>query len=281
MSYGFMVAEDTARTYWAATDGSSTYYIGQLVTYVAASSALTPGTCLPLAVPAGVLDVTNRQVIAGIVVGFSDKFPTYNSTYGQYATGVTTQANLTTRKNTGIYNQGRGMYAPSDPQVLIEIAEVLPSTLIKGYICETGGTAPTVVTDTGGADSTGYTAAGTTSACAFTPVKDTCTIYCRTGANMGLYRTTNDTSATGPDTTVAFPNDVTLGDTFVRLSIKQGLSYMYISGPGLYIDNTLSGGTTNYFSTIVYHIDAREAGKEYAVFRFDPIHFSDTFRAAS
>lgn len=274
MPYGFSVAEDTARTFWASTDGSSTYYIGQLVSYSAAAKAATIGTVVPLAVPAGAFDTTNFQTIAGVVVGFSDRYPTYNATYGQYGTGVITQAEQTTRKSNGIYNQGRGMYAPKDPQLLVEIAEILPSTLVKGYICETGGTAPTVVTSTA-ADTTGFTTAGTTNACAFTPVANTCSIYCRTGTNAGLYRVTGDTSKTAPDASVAFPEDVAVGDTFVRLSLKQGLSLIYISGPGLYIDNTLSGGTTNYFGAFVYHIDAREAGKEYAVFRFDGCHFSN------
>lgn len=270
MAYGFSIAEGTARTYWCATDGSSTYYMNQLVSFSAASKAATPGTVVPLAVPAGVFDTTNFQTIAGIVVGFSEGAPKYGI-YGQYAAGVVTQADQLARSN---YNAGMGMYLPKDPQLLVLVAEITPSTVIRGCICENGGTAPTVVTDTGGADSTGYTTAGTTGACSFTPVANTCSIYCRTGANAGLIRTTNDTSTTAPDVTVAFPYDVASGDTFVRLSLKQGLSLIYISGPGLYIDNTSSGGTTNYFGAFVYNIKADEAGKEYAEFRFDACHFS-------
>lgn len=271
MAYGFDIAEGTARTIWCATDGTSTYYMNQLVAFSAASKAATPGTVVPLAVPAGAFDTTNFQVVAGIVVGFSDANQTFNATYGQYATGVVTQAAQIARSH---YNGGTGMYAPKDPQVLVEVALIGPDTIIRGPICETAGTAPTVVTDTGGADSTGYTTAGTTSASAFTPVANTCSILCRTGANAGLIRTTNDTSKTGPDVTVAFPNDVALGDKFVRLSVKQGLSLIYIGGPGLFVDNTLSGGTTNYFGAVVTNISAMEAGKEYCEFKFDACHFS-------
>lgn len=270
MAYGFSIAEGTARTYWAATDGTSTYYMGQLVSFSAASKAATPGTVVPLAVPAGAFDTTNFQTVAGIVVGFSDMTQTFG-TYGQYSTGVVTQAAQLARS---YYNSGQGMYAPKDPQLLVQVAEITPSTVIRGPICETGGTAPTVVTDTGGADTTGYTTAGTQSACSFTPVANTCSVYCRSGDNMGLWRTTNDTSTTAMDVTVAFPYDVSAGDTFVRLSLKQGLSLIYISGPGLYIDNTLSGGTTNYFGAFVYNIKADVAGQEYAEFRFDGCHFS-------
>jgi hypothetical protein len=268
--YGFEIAEGTARTFQAMTDGTSTYYLGQLVSFSAASKAATPGTVVPLAVPAGAFDTTNFQTIAGIVVGISDKTQTF-ATMGQYTTGVVTQAAQLARD---YYNGGTGMYAPRDPQVLLTVAEITPNTVIRGSICETGGTAPTVCTDTVGTDTTGYTTAGTVTACSFTPVANTCSIYCRTGKNMGLYRTTNDTTTTAPDVTVAFPYDVASGDTFVRLSIKQGLSLMYISGPGMYIDNTLSGGTTNYFGAFVYNIKADEAGKEYAEFRFDACHFS-------
>ena len=271
MAYGFEIAEGTARTFQAMTDGTSTYYLGQLVAYSAASKAATPGTVVPLAVPAGAFDTTNFQTIAGIVVGIDDKTPTY-AAMGQYVTGVVTQAAQLARS---FYHGGpTGMYAPRDPQVILTIAEITPNTVIRGPICETGGTAPTVETDTGGADSTGYTTAGTQSASSFTPVANTCSVFCRTGKNMGLYRTTNDTSTTAMDVTVAFPYDVVAGDTFVRLSLKQGLSLIYISGPGMYIDNTLSGGTTNYFSAFVYNIKADEAGKETAEFRFDGCHFS-------
>ena len=42
----------------------------------------------------------------------------------------------------------------------------------------------------------------------------------------------------------------------------------------MYLDNTLSGGTTNYFGAKVLNIKADEAGKEYAEFMFDAIHFT-------
>ncbi len=270
MPYGFDIAEGTARTLMCATDGTSTYYKGQLVAFSAAAKKATPGTVVPLAVPAGAFDTTNFQVVAGIVVGFSDATQTFG-TYGQYSAGVVTQAAQLARS---FYNGGTGMYSPNDPQLLVEVALIDPTTIVRGPICETDGTAPTVVTETGGSDTTGYTTASTTSACSFTPVANTCSIYCRTGANMGLWRTTNDTSTTAPDVTVAFPYDVASGDTFARFSMKQGLSLIYISGPGLYLDNTLSGGTTNYFGAVVTRIKADVAGEEFAEFKFDATHFS-------
>jgi hypothetical protein len=274
MRYGFDIAEGTARTMWGATDGTSTYYMGQLVAYTAASKAQTPGTFVPLAVAAGAWDTTNFQVIAGIVVGFSDKTQLWGS-YGQYRAGVVTQADQASRAEFS-YNSGMGMYAPNDPQVLLEVALIDATSLIRGPIQETAADC-TVETDTGGADTTGYTTPGTSSASSFTPVANTCSIYCRTGKNMGLWRTTNDTSTTAADVTVAFPYDVASGDTFVRFSLKQGYSLLYLGATptGMYIDNTLSGGTTNYFGAIVYRIKADVAGEEFAEFKFDPIHFTN------
>lgn len=270
MAYGFEIAEGTARTVWMAADGSSTYYVGQLVGFNASAGAMSTGAVVPLPVPSGVFDATGEVVIAGIVVGLDQLTPTYG-TYGQYiSAAITTQADLLARDR---YNGGRGMYAPNDRQVMVEVALIDSTTVLKGPICETGGTAPTVVTDSAGS-ATGYTSAGTTSACSFTPVANTSSIYCRSGANMGLYRVTTDTSTTAPAVTVAFPYDVVAGDTFVRLSLKQGLCHAYISGPGLYLDNTLSGGTTNSYGIHCLYIDAKTAGSEYAVFRFDGVHFS-------
>jgi hypothetical protein len=258
-----------------ASDGSSTYYVGQLVTYIAASKAATPGTVLPLAVPAGAADTSNFQIPAGVVVGFNNRTPTYDATWkANSAAGVLTQALQVSRD----WALNKGMYAIGDPQVLLDVAIIEPCSLIEGPIFNAAyGTAPTVVTDTGGADTTGYTTAGTTGACDFTPVADYATIYCRTGANGGLYRTTNDTSTTAPDVTVAFPYDVVLGDTFVRVPLKQGYSRIYIAGPGMYIDASATPAT-NYFSVFVEKLDLAIAGSEKALFRFANIHF-DPMRA--
>jgi hypothetical protein len=257
------------RPIWMSTDGASTYYIGQIVTIIGASKANIAGTIKPLAVPAGVADTTNFQIPFGIVVGFNDRTETSDAT-GIYATGVLTQAAQLART----YFGAEGMYAKGDPQLLVQVERIFPHTLIRGNIYNAAlGTAPTVVSDTGGADTTGYTTAGTTGACDFTPVANVCSIYCRSGRNAGLYRTTNDTSTTAPDVTVAFPYDVALGDTFVRVPLKQGLSQIYIGGPGLYIDCSLTA--TNNFMVFVEGLNLENAGKETADFTFAADHFAN------
>jgi hypothetical protein len=267
--------ENPRRVVQMASDGSSVYYVGQIVTYIAASKAATPGTVLPLAVPAGAADTTNFQIPAGVVVGINNRTPVYGATLkANSVTGLTTQATQLARD----WGLNKGMYAIGDPQVLLDVAIIEPCSLIEGPIYNAAyGTAPTVVTDTGGADTTGYTSAGTTGACDFTPVANYATIYCRTGANAGLYRTTTDTSTTAPAVTVGFPYDVAAGDTFVRVPVKQGYSRIYIDGPGMYIAAEKTPAT-HYFSVFVEKLDLAVAGSCKALFRFANVHF-DPMRA--
>lgn len=268
------IVEGEGRTYWVAADGSSTYYMGQIVSFIAASKAQTYGTLLPLAVPAGAFDTTNLQIVAGVVTGIDDRNPTYDPTTGlQYVTGTyTSQAQLAARTTTG----QEGMYSKGDSQVLLQITEILPGTVLRAPIYNAAyGTAPTLLTATAGSTDGGVTAA-TTNACDFTNVAACGTIYCRSGANAGIYRVSKDTSTTAPSVTTAFPADIAIGDKFVRVPIKQGHSTAYIDGPGLYIDcskNPVIAGT-NLFSIIVYNLNLETAGKEYAEFRFGADHFA-------
>lgn len=267
---GFSVISGPSRTQQFGSDGTSTYYAGQLVAFSAASAAATPGSVVPLAVPAGASDTTNRQVVAGIVTGFNVRTPTYSSTsFSSTAAGVVTQAAQLARD----WALNSASYPKGDPQLLVEVALITPWTLIRGPVYNNAiGTAPTLLTSTA-ADTTGFTTAGTTNACEFTPVANLATIYCRTGANAGLFRTTNDTSTTAPDVTVAFPQDVAIGDTFIRVPFKHGLSQIYISGPGLYVNNSLGPGT-NYFAVIVERFELSTSGRETVDFCFVPDHFS-------
>jgi len=271
---GFSVVENSVRTIWCATDGSSTYYNGQLVSLVAASKAAVTGTVVPLAVPAGAADTTNFQIPFGVVVGNNLETPAYATVGNQSLstiTGVLTQADQLARVGPGFFG-AEGMYTKNDPQPLVQIECIGPTTVLKGDIYNAAlGTATSVVTSTA-ADTTGWTTAGTTGACDFTPVANNCTVYCRTGANAGLYRVTNDTSTTAPDVTVAFPYDVAIGDTFVRVPMKQGFSNTYIAGPGLYFNSGLTSAI-NTFDLLVLELNLSEAGKEHAIFCFANTHF--------
>lgn len=268
----FTVLEGEGRTFWASADSASTFYVGQLVTYIAASAAQFNGTVKPLAVPAGAFDTTNLQVIAGVVTAINDRIPQYDATYGQYRAGVATQAAQLAIESTG----QEGMYVKGDTQKLIQITEILPQTVIRGPIFNaTYGVAPTLLTETA-AMTDGAVTATATNACDFTNVLNCGTIYCRTGKNAGIYRISKDTSTTAPSVTTAFPYNGAIGDTFVRVPFKQGHSTIYVAGPGLFVDcskNPVLAGTA-LFSAIVYSMDLSIAGMETVDFRFGTDHFS-------
>ncbi len=268
---GFRVIERFPRTYWCATNGTGTYYIGQLVAFSAATQAATPGTVVPLAVPSGLGDQTNCQMIAGVVVGFNNRVQTVNST-GQYETAVVSQANQLARDWVG----AEGMYAKGDPQMLVQVAEITPDTVVEGDLRAGAiGTAVTINTVSASTDIDGMISANTTvNTITHTPVANKGTIYCRTGTNAGLYRTNVSTSTTLPQVTTGFPYDVAVGDTFVIVGMKQGLSEIYIGGPGLYIDTTVSISSATTFNVLVYKLDLRVAGREVAQFRFGTEHFN-------
>lgn len=278
----FSVVEKPGRTYWAASDGSSTYYKGQLVSFVAASKANTNGTVVPLAVAAGAADLTNYQVIAGVVIGFGRRTPQY-TTLGsltvEYEAGVVTQAAQIAREFTG----AEGMYVKADPQVLIQIQEILPETVIRGPIFNAAyGTLVGVSTLTavGASPADGMVTAATANAADAASILNMGTIYCRSGANRGIYRVNKNTSSTAPSVTTAFPYDEVVGDTFVVVPLKQGHSTVVIAGPGMYISSGSApvAAGTDRFDIFVYKLNLEVAGSEYAEFRFGADHFS-TFRA--
>lgn len=255
-----------------AGDTSSTYYVGQLVTFVAATKAHVTGTVKPLAVPAGAADTTNFQVIAGVVVGGNVRTPTYNATFlaNSFGGTITSQAHQAARDIA--FN--KGMYSGGETQLLLDVAVVDPTSLLEGKIYHNVyGTAPTVVIPTV-ADTDGWITPTTANTPGWNNVANLGTHYCRTGANAGLYRTSVNSTATAPAVTVAFPYDIPVTDTFVTMPFKQGISFIYISGPGMYINSFLTPAS-NYFAVIIEKLSLAEAGQETALFRFGPQHFDN------
>lgn len=281
----FSVVEGEGRTLWVAPRGTAqTFYKGQLLSYVAASKANTPGTVVPLAVPAGAADLTNYQVIAGIITGFNRRTPATVATVGslklENAATVVAQADqLSVEK---VNNEG--MYPKSDQQLLIQMTEILPHTIVRGPIYNAAygtahGVSTLLVADVDGMI-TPVTAGFVANEWGATAIANAHTLYCRSGANAGIYRVSVNTTATAPAVTTAFPYNAAVGDTFIHAPLKQGHTCVYIGGPGLYIDSskvpTLAG--TTLFSVIVYKLDLSTTGREYAEFRFGGDHFC-AFRA--
>ena len=273
----FTVIEENVRTFWAATDGASTYYKGQIVMWNNIQATHSIGTVIPLIVASGAYDTTLRQCIAGVVVGFNNRTQTY-TTLGsmrvEYGGGAcATKALEVARDWTG----AEGMYSKGDPQCLVQVAAIFPNTMIRGPIFNAAyGTAPTELALTV-VTGDGLVTAGTTASNDAASILNMGTIYFRTGLNTGLYRVNKNTSITAPSVTTAFPYTEAVGDKIVAVPIKQGQSAITIStNYGNYINCGVApvADGTGMFGVNVYKLDLSTAGREYADFTFMADHFA-------
>ena len=226
----------------------------------------------PLAIAAGIADITNKQAIFGVVTG-TNNYPlteTFNATYGQFMTTALTQAAQAAIQKMG----AEGMHPKGDTAPMVQVAMLTPYTTLEGPIYNaTYGTAPTLLTCTT-ANAAGTSV--TTNACDVITVAEMCTIYCRTGANAGIYRILHSASTTVHTETMAFPNAIAVGDTFVVLPYRQGQSYAQINSTAGYIGMCFDcavGPVTNYFRLDVKELDFAKSGQEKLIFRFNAIHF--------
>lgn len=196
----------------------------------------------------------NDQPILGFVSGaFQDGV--YSSTYrGDGVTYDTTLANV-------LANTHRDA-------AMVQVTRIIPNdTIIRAPIYDAAyGTALTTLTETTG-DATGLTithAAGAVEDAA----DDMSTIYCRTGANKGLYRVVTTGGTDAQVCTVAFPYAIAIGDTFVRASCVLGLGGLDIPATANCIDG--DSALSSYYDVEYHSINLEESGKEWASFSFLP-----------
>jgi hypothetical protein len=263
---GFTIVGDTPlkHTRWYRVDTNDTLYVGQLV-------KSTSDGLAPMGAASGAADTSNKSVPWGIVIGTSDYDPTHSATYGgDYITGVTTQAAIAARKNAHV----EGQNPKGDKAAYVHVARIFPDTHIAGPIFNAAyGTAITEFANTvASTDGLGITKAATIG---FTPVGDLATIYCRTGANAGVYRITTNTSTTIYTWTHAMGADIAIGDTFVYVPMRDvGPSYVQFDAESTYIEGGTSASlATNYYIINVEYLILDKAGEETCVFTFGMDHF--------
>ena len=249
-------------TLWFPLNSTSQLYVGGLV-YSTADGVETLGTA------SGVADTTGKKVPLGVIIGTSNDVPVFSATSNSDTiTGVITQAAQVARKNFGV----EGDDPKGDPQAFVKVALIGPDTIIKAPLYNAAlGTAPTLQTvTTGSTDGLSYTANATDVA----GVADLATAYCRSGANQGLYRITDDASTTAITQDRAFPQDIVIGDTFVRVPLrKRGLSYVQTDTNALWL-NVAAAPATDYWVVNTLELNLAEAGREYALFTFTADHFA-------
>lgn len=266
---GFKVKMGTSQRIWCPVDSAAgspdTLYVGQIV------EAAGDGV-LPINAAAGISDTTGKAVPFGVIVGTNNRNPVFDATYlSQKITGADTQALQLARE----YFGAEGQWGKGDPQALVEVELIDPTTVLEGPLFKTAyGTPPAVLTVASGTDTDGLmTANATTGAWAVTPVADKCAIYCRSGANKGLTRITIDTSTTQPVVDTAFPYVVAIGDTFVRVPFRPiGCSFVQFDSESMYID-VEANPATNYYILDVLSLDLSTPGKETMLFRFNADQF--------
>lgn len=253
---------EAIQTRWCPLNSTSQVFVGGIV-YSVADGVDTVGAA------SGAADTTSKTVPLGVVIGTSNDVQIASATSNTNTiTGVITQAAQVARSNTGV----GGPYAKGDPQAYVKVAMIYPGTIIKAPLFNNAlGTAPTVQTvTTGSATGLGYTANATDVA----GIADLCTAYCRTGANAGQYRITDDTSTTVVTNDRAFSNDIAVGDTFVRVPLRDvGESFVQTDGNALWFDVSVTPAT-DYWVINVISLDLSEAGKEHVLFTFGADHFA-------
>ena len=263
----FRVVEGAVTTRWFPVDGTDTLYEGQIVQAGKATTGV-----LPLGAASGAWDTTAKSMPFGIVVGASNRTPVYDTTWkANSIVQVNSQADLAARDNTGV----EGQYIKGDPQAMVKVACIGPNSVIRGPIYNGAyGTAPTELVGTT-AVTTGL--GTTTDAIDFSAnVAKYGYIYCRTGSNAGVYRVTDTSSTTVHTWTRAMPQDTAVGDTYVVVPFKPGLSQLTTDGESMYVDCSalpvIAG--TDLWTVNIFQINLEVAGAEYVDFCFGATHFA-------
>jgi hypothetical protein len=255
---------------WAPVDATDRYYVGQLVGWEAGAY---DGVVVAGAAGAGP-DATTK--ICGIIEAVDTYEPlkvSSTTAKGSYVDGVSSVAAQAARKLQPISDKGMWVYG--DKSVHVKIALLTPWTKVLVPLFNAAyGTAPTELTVTT-AGTTGLIGGElVTGACDFTPVANEATIYCRSGANAGVYRVTDDTSTTTPTADQATPVAVEpLGSKYVRVPCRTfGESFMGTDAEGLYFDVS-STSASNYWIFNVLELNLKNAGGEHVIGYFDYQHF--------
>lgn len=268
---GFVIAEGTPRLRWVPVEPGEVIYMGSIV---GVDIATPLEGVQPLGAAAGASNTTNKDIPMGIVTGFNatsanvTHSTTYNTSY------ITQVAAGTPYGSTTSFTLGpEGPWSRGDKQYYVQIAEITPETVIRGPIYNAAaGTAPTVVTVTTGDGGDGIGC--TTGSSDVATVANFATMYMRTGANKGIYRTLTSASATTHTWLKAMPGSVAVGDTAVVINGLRpyGPCLMQIDSEAQWVEAS-AALTSDYFYIDVVRLDLSEAGNEYVEFRFNADNF--------
>jgi hypothetical protein len=166
-----------------------------------------------------------------------------------------------------------GVWSKGDPMAFAQVDLIDATTVIKGDLF-VGGTFATKANLTTYTSTTAVAAGATTVTQAFsvTPTAFNQVIYCTKGLNYGLYRFCGDASTTTHVISPDWPYAIAIGDTFKIVNLTIGTSKLQIDALSLYLDAE-GDYAANYYWAEVEEINLAPDGKEYCLFRFNPLTF--------
>lgn len=260
---------------WVPVDTGATVYVGSIAGLDYSDIADAVGVTVWDQAD-GASNTSNiGDIPFGVVIGTNLRTPAYDSTAKAHY--ITAGTATSPRTSSSVEYVGvEGPFSKGENRAMVKLDLIGPHSKLRAPLYNNAvGTAPTLLTCTTG-DAQGD--AVTTNATQYTPVDNMSTIYCRSGANAGIYRITSNTSTTAHTWNVDMNAATAVGDTFVSVGLRPfGTSFVRF-GDDTYCSyiNVSETPATNYTIIHVTKLDLSVAGKEYCEFYFD----ADVFATA-
>lgn len=264
----FKIVEGSPRTIWVPVLAAQTIYNGAIV----AVDAATPLEGVrPMPVAAGASNTTNKDIPFGVVVGNNNLADTAGQ--DSYITaGAAGAAYGSTAKFRGV----EGPWPHGDPIAMVQVEVIDPTSVIRGRLFDTTiGTALAAVTTTTATGGDGLDCV--TGATTVATVANFSTIYFRTGADAGVYRTLTSASDTTHTWLQAIKTELAVTDTALVLNgfRPYGLSLCQLDSTARFFDVN-AALTSDYFKINVLRLDLSEPGNEFVDFQFNIENFMPT-----
>lgn len=263
----FTIVHGSPQSIWIPISYGDTMYVGGIAGWDATDVGDHDGVHM-MPVAAGVWNATNYDIPLGAIIGTNLRKPVFNTTGKcEYITSASPLASTT--EFVGV----EGPWIKGGREHFVKVALIDPSTVLRGSLVDAAvGTAPTVGTVTTG-DSNGVSC--TTGAMSVASIDGMSTIYFRTGANKGTYRTLDSAASTTTHTwNIPTYAPVVAGDTAVAVNIKMiGLSRAQTLATYINAFDINEAATSHYFPIDVIRLDLSVAGSEYVEFRWNIINF--------
>lgn len=266
---GFSVVHDSPQTVWVPVLAATKVYTGALVGWDIA--APLEGV-IPLPVAAGHGNTTNKDRPYGVVVGNNNV--TGNDTYDSGGQYITAPAAGVAYGSTTKFQGVEGPFSKADPIAMVQVALINSNSVLRAPIFDTSsGTAlAEVAVSTGcGGDGIGCTTDATTVA----TVANFGTIYMRSGANRGIYRTVTSASTTAHTWLQAMKSTIAVGDKALVINglRPNGAAKMQTDATGTFVDCNAALTSDNFWINVL-RLDLSTPGNEFVEFQFDGDNFS-------